>query len=384
MAAQQAELDTVVIGAGVVGLAIARHLAMAGQTVAVLEQEPAPGQHTSSRNSEIIHAGFYYPTNSHKASLCVRGKQLLYDYCGERHIPHRQCGKLLLAHKEQDITRLSRLMAQGKSNGVHDLELWDQDMLRRSEPQLSGCGALLSPSTGIVDAHGLLQALETDLLNAAGLLVCHSTVNRAGYNEGVFEVHYQDEDGAHTLHCEQLINAAGLFASQLAARLPGADNALIPATRFAKGNYYNLHGQPPSDRLIYPLPDQHGLGIHLTLDLQGLARFGPDVDWVDDIDYRANPERHALFVEAVQRYWPALDPRRLTPAWAGIRPKACRGDQPLNDFVLLGPEDLHVPGLVQLFGIESPGLTACLALAERVALMLARNASPDSEARPLH
>lgn len=382
MNASRAELDAVVVGAGVVGLAIARQLAQGGLSVAVLEQESQPGQHTSSRNSEVIHAGFYYPPDSLKASLCVRGKAMLYDYCQARGIAYRQCGKLVLGQDEQDYSFLNRLQAQGKANGVGDLEIWNTGQLAKEEPQIRAQGALFSPSTGIVDAAGLLLALETDLLTAGGLMVCHSQVTGVQYRQGCFEVNYRDGDGEHQLHCEQLVNSGGLEASALAHQLPGADRVAVPATRWARGNYFSLSGAAPASRLIYPLPDEHGLGIHLTLDLQGQARFGPDVEWTDTIDYRANPGQLNTFVDAIRQYWPALEHSQLTPAWAGIRPKAWLGDSALNDFVLLGPESFGVSGLVQLFGIESPGLTACLAIAERVALMLTQPATDHPV--PLH
>lgn len=363
-------VDALVIGAGAAGLCIARALALAGLDVAVLESERAPGQHTSSRNSEVIHAGFYYPSDSLKAQLCVRGSQLLYEYCAGRGITTRRCGKLVVTDNADGIDRLHALLEQGISNGVTGLTLVTTDQLRQQVPGIMATTALHSPATGIIDSHAYLACLQQDIRDRGGIIACGARFLHADRDAHRFRVSFTDDEGDQVIMAARLVNAAGLFASEVARNIDGLPAAAIPETRWAKGNYFSLAGRPPCQTLVYPLPERHGLGIHLTLDTTGSARFGPDVVWTERVDYRADEHRRAVFAAAVARYFPGIDPARLQPAWAGIRPKAFQGGAPVNDFVIQGPTENGVPGLVQLFGIESPGLTASLAIGERCAALL--------------
>ncbi|MFN3861957.1 MAG: NAD(P)/FAD-dependent oxidoreductase [Roseateles sp.] len=360
------EVDVAVIGAGVVGLAVARELARQGREVIVIEAAGAFGTGTSSRNSEVIHAGLYYPAGSLKARLCVRGKQLLYDYCAARGIAQRRCGKLVVATRPEDLPQLEKIAAQGAANGVDDLRLLSRAETLALEPALNAAGALLSPSSGIVDSHGLMTALLADAEAAGATLALASPVS-GGHRDGQLwrlQVGPDFELGARCV-----VNAAGLFAAQVAAAL----GTLAPRLRYARGHYFGLSGRAPFTRLIYPLPVDGGLGVHLTLDLGGQARFGPDVQWLDEADpgaltYAVDPALGPAFEAAVRNYWPALPAGALQPAYSGIRPKLSGPGEPAADFHI----DTDTPGLVQLFGIESPGLTACLALAEVVAAQTCR------------
>jgi D-amino-acid oxidase len=359
-------LDCVVIGAGVVGLAVARALARAGRTVTVLEAGPRIGEGVSARSSEVIHAGLYYPPGSLKARLCVRGRKQLYAYCAARGIDHRRCGKLIVVPDESGFPALAALQARARQNGVDDLERLDRGALAAREPALAGAGALFSPSSGILDSHALMLCLQADVEAAGGLVVLSSPV-RAGRvaGEGVMlELGGRDP---LTLACRLVVNCAGLSAPALARAISGVPPALVPEAHYAKGQYFALAGKAPFRHLVYPLPEPGGLGIHLTLDLAGRARFGPDVTWVERPDYTVDPTCAGAFDDAIRRYWPGLPEGALTPDYAGVRPKIVGPGAPPGDFLILSGRDHGAPGLVHLMGIESPGLTACLAIGDHVA-----------------
>nr|WP_315495026.1 NAD(P)/FAD-dependent oxidoreductase [uncultured Rhodoferax sp.] len=363
------QVDCVVVGAGVVGLAVARALALAGREVLVLEACDAFGTQTSARNSEVIHAGIYYPAGSLKAQLCVRGKQLLYDYCAERGLPHQRCGKFIVATDAAQVAQLQGIQAKAAANGVSDLVLLDAAQARAAEPQLQCLAALHSPSTGIVDSHALMLSLLGDLERAGGVLALNSPLAHANIAQAAIDL--IAEDGTQ-LRARTVVNAAGLQAPALAARFAGLAPQHVPQAHFAKGNYFTLAGRSPFSRLIYPVPEAAGLGVHLTIDLGGQARFGPDVQWVDDPqDLAVDPARGDAFYAEVRKYWPALPDGALLPAYAGMRPKIHSPGSAASDFVIQGPLVHGVPGLVNLFGIESPGLTSALAIAEYVQAMLA-------------
>jgi L-2-hydroxyglutarate oxidase LhgO len=364
------QLDTVVIGAGVVGLAVARALAMAGREVVVLEAETAFGTGTSSRNSEVIHAGLYYPTGSLRARLCVRGKQLLYDYCASHGVAHQRCGKLIVASHADELPALDRLQATAHANGVFDLQRLSVAEALALEPALLCVGALLSPSTGIIDSHGLMLALLGDAeRHGAMLALCSPVLGGRVVSEGI----ELDVGGSApmTLRARSVVNSGGLHAPALARLLAGLPASSVPQDHLAKGCYFTLTGRAPFSRLVYPAPGQSGhLGVHLTLDLGGQARFGPSFEWVDRIDYTVAAAGADAFYAEVRRYWPGLPDGALQPGYAGLRPKISGPGEPAADFRIDGPALHGVPGLVNLFGIESPGLTASLAIAERVTALL--------------
>lgn len=356
-------IDVAVIGAGVVGLAVARALARRGREVVVIEAAAAIGTGISSRSSEVIHAGLYHPAGSLKARLCVRGRALLYGYCEARGVAHRRCGKLVVATREADLPRLSHLAEQAAANGVDDLRLLSRAEALALEPALACAGALLSPSSGIVDSHALMTALLGDAERAGATLALASPVS-GGVREGDG---WRLRVGDFELGARCVVNAAGLSAAAVAASLGLA----APPLRFARGHYFALAGRAPFSRLIYPLPVDGGLGVHLTLDLGGQARFGPDVQWLDERDpaalgYAVDPALAPAFAAEVRRYWPGLPAEALAPAYAGIRPKLIGPGEAAADFRIDA-----APGLVNLFGIESPGLTASLAIADYVAEQVA-------------
>jgi len=358
------QVDCVVIGAGVVGLAVARALALGGREVWVLEREGAIGTATSSRNSEVIHAGIYYPAGSLKARLCVHGKALLYAYCAEKGISHRRCGKLIVATALDQVETLQLIQAKAEANGVNDLCQLTREEAQALEPALACHAALLSPSTGIVDSHALMLALQGDLEHAGGLVALRSPVAQARVSEK--GIHLQTEDGTG-IAARTVVNAAGLHAPDLARRIEGLDPRHVPRAHYAKGSYFTLAGRAPFSRLVYPVPEPAGLGVHLTLDLGGQAKFGPDVEWVESADdLIVDPRRGEAFYAEVRKYWPALQEGALAPGYAGIRPKIHGPLEASADFVIQGPADHGVPGLVNLFGIESPGLTSSLAIAEHI------------------
>ena len=359
------KLDCVVIGGGIVGLAVARRLALAGREVVVLEAEDAVCTHTSSRNSEVIHAGIYYPQGSLKARLCVEGRRQLYAYCAERGVAHQRLGKLIVACTEAEVGKLHQLEAGGRANGVNDLERLTAAEVARLEPAVQAVAGLLSPSSGIVDSHRFAAALQADLEAAGGMVVCRSRVTGVDVTGDGFALTL-DEADRFAAASRTLVNAAGLWAGALAGSIRGFPGELVPRLYLAKGHYFVLQGKSPFRRLIYPMPVDGGLGVHLTLDTQGTARFGPDVAWVDSIDYRFDDSRKKAFVEAIRRYWPELDPGQLSAGYTGIRPKLGGPGMPAADFMIQGPEVHGLAGLVNLFGIESPGLTAALPLGDEV------------------
>lgn len=361
------ELDCVVIGGGVVGLAVARELALAGREVVLLEAEPMTGSVTSARNSEVIHAGLYYPTGSLKAELCVAGRSRLYDYCRERDIPHRRCGKLVVASNEAEVGYLEKLLKQAEANGVEDCYLIGGAELAGMEPRIKGFAALVSPSTGIIDSHRLMEAYVADIEAHGGAIVLNSPVLSGELLDDVVRLLVGGRDPVE-IEAKLVVNAAGLNAWAVSEGLTGLDPKTIPERHYAKGCYFSLAGRAPAERLIYPVPEPGGLGVHLTLDLSGQARFGPDVEWVETIDYDVDPRRADRFYAAIRRYWPDLADGALQPAYSGMRPKVVGPNGGGGgDFVIQGPEATGHTAYVALYGIESPGLTASMAIAERVA-----------------
>jgi L-2-hydroxyglutarate oxidase LhgO len=363
-------VDTVVIGAGVVGLAIARRLAMAGQEVVLLEQESEFGTVTSARNSEVIHAGIYYETGSLKAQLCVEGNRRLYEFCESHGVSHRRCGKLIVAADDKQIEGLAKIEKRALAADVRDLRWLDAPEAIRMEPALHCVRALLSPSTGIIDSHGLMLAYLGEAEDHGAMLAKLSKLVAARVVPGGFELAIDVEGARMDLCCRRLINSAGLAAPAMAAVIEGLAPDHVPTAYMAKGNYFSLSARCPFSHLIYPIPNEAGLGVHLTLDLAGQGRFGPDVEWVDREDYNVDIRRADGFYAEIRRYWPGLPDNSLQPAYAGIRPKIVGPGQTAADFVLEGPETHGVPGLVNLFGIESPGLTSSLPLADRVHTLL--------------
>ncbi len=366
-------VDAVVIGSGVVGLAVARGLATSGREVVILEAEDAIGKHTSSRNSEVIHAGIYYPRDSLKARTCVEGRQRLYDYCDERSVPYRRCGKLIVATDAAQLEELEGIRRKAHANGVTDVVPVSPAETLAMEPELHCVAALHSPSTGIIDSHALMLAYLGDAERAGAMLALKSPLTKGVVRADGIELHVA---GAEPIVATQVVNSAGLRAPSLARRIKGYPAELAPPELYAKGNYYTLSGGSPFSRLVYPVPEPGGLGVHVTLDLGGRARFGPDVEWIDRIDYTVDPRRAERFYAAIRRYWPGLPDGALGPDYAGIRPKISRKAAPAADFLVQGSREHGVPGLVHLFGIESPGLTASLPLADAVIGQLLNDEGP--------
>ena len=362
-------LDCIVVGAGVIGLAIARRLAIGGREVVVLEAEDRIGSQTSSRNSEVIHAGIYYPQGSLKARLCVAGKRMLYEYCDKKQIPHSRIGKLIVATRQKEEAALGSIDAKARANGVDDLEWLTDGEVNAMEPRVHATAALLSPSTGIIDSHAYMLSLQGDLEAAGGSVVLRTRVEAISTEARGFVVRCDDE-AQTAVACRHLINAAGIAAPSLARRIDGFDPSQVPESFLAKGHYFSYAGRSPFSRLIYPVPVGGGLGIHVTNDLAGAARFGPDVEWIDEVDYAFHDGKKAPFVAAIRRYFPELDPGKLAPSYTGIRPKLSGPAEAAADFRIDGPGAHGVPGLVNLYGIESPGLTASLEIAEYVHALL--------------
>ncbi len=358
-------IECVVVGAGVVGLAIARRLALAGREVLILESESAIGTVTSSRNSEVIHAGIYYPHNSLMARFCVLGRKMLYTYCAEHGVPYRNCGKLIVATSDAEADKLAAIRQHAVLNGVDDLSMISAAEARALEPAVHCTAALLSPSTGIIDSHSYMLALRGDAEAHGASLAFNAPLRSVAIRTDGFVLGVGGTDPL-TLACKILINAAGLNAPALARKISGMPQDKIPDAYLAKGNYFSLSSRAPFSRLIYPVPVPGGLGVHLTLDMAGQARFGPDVEWVEAIDYAVDPQRAAKFYPAIRRYWPDLPDGALQPSYSGIRPKIVPPAIANQDFVVQGPRDHGIAGLVNLFGIESPGLTSSLAIADDV------------------
>ncbi len=359
------QVDCAVIGTGVVGLAIARELAITGREVIVLEAADAIGTHTSSRNSEVIHAGLYYPKGSLKARLCVSGKSMLYDYCAQHGVPHRNSGKIVVAVTMDEIATLRSYVEKAEANAVRDLRWLSREELRELEPAVDCVAGFLSPSTGIIDSHALMLAYQGDAQNSGATVVFKSPVESGavGSDRIVLNV---GGDEPMTIACRIVINSAGLFAQNVARSIEGVPAPSIPSQYFAKAHYYTLSGKPPFRRLVYPVASNAHLGVHVTVDMAGQIRFGPDVSWVDSVDYSFDHSREPLFYEAIRKYYPGLKDGQLQPGYTGIRPKVSGPKEPAADFIISGPQDHGIGGLVNLFGIESPGLTAALAIAAHV------------------
>ena len=361
------EVECAVVGAGVVGLAIARALAAAGREVVVLEAADRPGTGASSRNSEVIHAGLYYAQGSLKARLCLRGRELLYRYCEERGIEHRRLGKLVVATEEEDVPALERLLRNARGNGCAEVSWLSRAEAIALEPDLRCEAALLSPATGILDTHGLIASLAAETLELGGTLALRSPVARG--RVATLGVEIEVAGTARSwLRCRRLVNAAGLHAHRVSASIEGVRRESIPAVHYAKGSYFSMSGAAPFRRLVYPLkPVAGGLGIHLTLDVAGRARFGPDIEWVDEIGYEVDERKAPAFEKSIRSWWPGLPAGVLRPDYAGIRANLSGPRTAEHDFVVQTSAAHGVPGLVNLYGIDSPGLTASLALAELVA-----------------
>ena len=359
------EVEAVVVGAGVVGLAVARQLAMANIEVVMLESANAIGTEITSRNSEVIHAGIYYGKDSLKAKLCVEGREKLYRYCTDRGVPYRKCGKLIVAADPSEISTLEDLAARGAANGVHDLDMLEAKAANRLEPQLRCVAALLSPSSGVLNTHAFLLSLLGEAEDRGAMLALNTPVLGGEVTrKGILLACGGSEP--MSLRARMVVNTAGLSAPAVARSIAGIPSHSIPTPRFAKGNYFKLRGRAPFSRLVYPVPEPGGLGVHATLDMAGQVRFGPDVEWIERIDYDVSAERSQRFYGQIRRYWPGLPDGALSPDYAGVRPKIVVGDTVQGDFMISGPADHGVAGLVNLYGIESPGLTASLAIAERV------------------
>lgn len=359
------KLDVVIVGAGLVGLAIGRSFALLGHEVVLLEAESDIGTHTSSRNSEVIHAGIYYPEGSLKAKLCVKGREMLYDYCERRRIPFKRIGKLIVAADDNEQEKLLAIRAQAEKNGVRDLRLIEKAEINRLEPAIEGHLALFSPSTGIIDSHSLMIALQAEIESHNGVVLPHSRLISAKVTRNGFRLKMQDSDDE--FECKNLINAGGLFAESVARSIDGLNPRHVRSVRYAKGHYFSYGNKSPFRHLVYPLPTDGGLGVHATNDLSGALRFGPDVAWIDTINYDFDPSRQERFAESIRHYFPSLDSSKLAPGYTGIRPKLSGPGELPQDFVIQGTASHGINGLVNLFGIESPGLTASLAIGEFVA-----------------
>jgi L-2-hydroxyglutarate oxidase LhgO len=371
----QPDIDCLVIGAGVVGLATARALALGGLETIVIERETAIGQGISSRNSEVIHAGLYYPPGSLKARFCVDGRSMLYDYCAELRVPHRRCSKIVVATNDAQRVQLQAIATRARANGVTDLRWVERAELLALEPELEGVCGLLSPSTGIVDSHGLMLALLGDMEAAGGALALRTPFLSARMTDAGIAVTTGGEEPGEIV-ARHVVLASGLSAPALARKFGGIDAGTLPTAHFAKGSYFTLTRRSPFSRLVYPAPEPGGLGVHLTLDMTGRARFGPDVEWLEimeesGIDYRVDPARAEKFYAAIRRYWPALQDGDLVPDYSGVRPKIAAAGTHDADFCILEEQSHGVRGLVALLGIESPGLTSSLAIGAYVAQRIA-------------
>lgn len=371
------DIETLVIGAGVIGLAIAVECAKAGQQTYVLERHAAIGQEVSSRSSEVVHAGIYYPPGSLKARLCVEGKRLLYAYARERGIAAERVGKLVVATSAAEAATLDTIAAQAKASGVDDIRWLDTGDVQKLEPSISSVKALFSPSTGIIDSHGLMQALAADLENSGGAIVLNTDVQNVNLRaDGIFEIKTVSSGAPAKITARNLIAAAGLGMAKLGPLLPRETPYISPALQFARGHYFAYRGKSTFRHLIYPVPVDGGLGTHLTLDLEGNVRFGPDVQWIESIDYAfddSDGARLAAFERSIRCYWPGLPDNALSPGYTGIRPKIAGQGEPSQDFAIHAATQHGIPHLVALYGIESPGLTSSLALAKYCKALLDTN-----------
>jgi len=358
-------MQVLVIGAGVIGLAVARNAALAGHDVTVAEKTGGIANGVSSRNSEVVHAGLYYPTDSLRARHCVRGRRMLYEFCASHGVGHRKCGKLVVATDQAELAKVETIKQQGETNGVEGLELIGGNAARALEAELSCIGALLSPESGIVDSHGYMRALWGELEDRGGMIAFETTVERISYKAPHWRVHFGGRD-AGILDFDAVVNAAGLGAQALARRIDGYPTEKVPRLVLAKGNYFSYAGRPVFSRLVYPTPVDGGLGVHVTLDLAGRMRFGPDVEWITEESYAIDSSRADAFYARIRSYWPGLPPDSLVPDYCGIRPKLTGPGEPAADFMIAGPPAHGMPRLVNLFGIESPGLTASLSIAAAV------------------
>lgn len=359
-------MQILVIGAGVVGLSVARQAALAGHEVIVAEKTSGIGNGVSSRNSEVIHGGMYYPTGSLRARHCPRGRRLMYEFCASHGVPHRKCGKLIVATEDAEVAKMEAILKQGQANGVEGFRMIEAAEARAMEPLVSCIAALHSPETGIVDSHSFMRALQGDLEDRGGAIAFDTKVERLIHTQAGWVVRYSGSANGE-LAVDAVVNSAGLGAQTLARHTDDYPQQRVPRLVMARGNYYGYAGRPVFSRLIYPAPRiDGGLGTHVTLDLAGRMRFGPDVEWIDEEDYNVNPERAQSFYASIRRYWPGLPDNSLQPDYAGIRPKLTGPGEPAADFMIEGPAQHGVSGLVQLFGIESPGLTSSLSIAEDV------------------
>jgi L-2-hydroxyglutarate oxidase LhgO len=359
-------IDVLIVGAGVVGLAIAARLSQQYTNVILVDKNSTFGEETSSRNSEVIHAGIYYPQSSLKAKLCVRGKQLLYQYCQQRHIPHQRVGKLLVAHGKQEEIYLAETLKQAKLNGVDDLVWQSKTQLQESTPALAATAALLSPSTGIIDVHSYMQSLLADAERNSALFVAQTTFISATVNKLGLEVVLNSQGETSTLQCQHIINCAGLHATEVATTITDMPVSQIPKLHYCRGHYFSYQGKSPFKQLIYPIPEANGLGIHASLNTAGQLKFGPDTEYIETIDYQVPETLKAKFVEAITKYFPEVDHNKLIPDYAGIRPKLQGPNDDFKDFCIQTAKQHKVAGLINLFGIDSPGLTSSLAIAEYI------------------
>ncbi|ARU90190.1 NAD(P)/FAD-dependent oxidoreductase [Pseudomonas sp. M30-35] len=363
------KIDRLIIGAGALGLACAARLAKPGESTLIVDNEKLIGSHTSSRNSEVIHAGIYYAADSLKAQLCLEGRDRLYAWCEKYHVPHQRIGKLLVAVNDAERSNLAAIAENAKACDVNDLQSISQQQLHSLEPAVRGVEALLSPSTGIIDSHTYLQSLLARAEHNGAQLVLDTRIERLEPTSDGWLAHGSSGGEPFSLHTQQVLNAGGLFAQQLAHNTHGLSADLIPTLHLCQGRYFSYSGRSPFSHLIYPMPEANatGLGIHATLDLAGQLRFGPDTRYVEQVDYSVDPGLLEPFAQAIRRYFPKLDSSRLVPGYSGVRPKLSRLGEPAADFVIQTSTDHGLQGLINLFGIESPGLTASLAIAERVA-----------------
>jgi L-2-hydroxyglutarate oxidase LhgO len=363
-------MQVLVIGAGVIGLAVARTAARAGHDVTVAEMTGGIANGVSSRNSEVVHGGLYYPTKSLRAKHCVRGRRMLYEYCAAHGVAYRKCGKLIVATNETELAKVESIKKQGEINGVEGLEMIGGNAARALEGELFCIGALHSPESGIVDSHGFMRALWGELEERGGMIAFETPVERMSYKAGQWQVAFGGSEPG-TIAFDAVVNAAGLGAQDLARRIANYPAEKVPRLVLAKGNYFSFAGRPVFKRLVYPTPVDGGLGVHVTLDLAGRMRFGPDVEWISEETYSIDPRRADSFYERIRTYWPGLPDNSLVPDYCGIRPKLTGPGEPAADFMIAGPDAHGMPRLVNLFGIESPGLTASLSIAEDVTKMLA-------------